>query len=124
MSVDSWQPITPATQLDTAQIEQLLNLSQLDHDNLTAELDWIQPLVHAKAEIWQQTSQNLSAEQLVSLIRFFTQLEKTQNWDLAGASPVIPLFKAYKQQHGVDRELVKWVKSHTDNKYLPFGPLV
>ena len=32
--------------------------------------------------------------------------------------------KILKKAKGVDRELVKWVKAHTDNKFLPFGPLL
>jgi hypothetical protein len=68
--------------------------------------------------------QDLDESQLIQLIKLLTVLETKGNWDLAEKSPVIPIFKAYKKKAGVDRELIQWVKANTDNKYLPFGPLL
>lgn len=126
MSVDSWQPVQAPTNIDKASLEKLFTLAtQFNEDtHLTAELDWIQPLAHTDNKIWAQTAQNLEQTQLVDLIRLLTLLEDKQNWDLAEKSPVIALFKALRKQAGINKELVQWVKAHSDNKYLPFGPLL
>ncbi len=53
-----------------------------------------------------------------------TQLEEQQAWNLAEKSPVIALFKQLRKIAGIDKPLVQWVKAHSDNKFLPFGPLL
>ncbi len=117
MSVDSWQPVQAPTNIDKGYLEKLIALAtQFNEDtHLTAELDWIQPLAHTDNKIWAKT---------VDLIRLLTLLEDKQNWNLAEKSPVIALFKALRKQAGINKELVQWVKAHSDNKYLPFGPLL
>ena len=126
MSVDSWQPVNIPTQITDEHVSQLLALSQGQPKecDLTSELDWIQPLALLDGKIWHQLALTFSPEQLKALIALLTQAEHQGNWKLGDKSPVIPLFKAMRKQQGVDRELVQWVKAHTDNKFLPFGPLL
>ncbi|EAT11975.1 hypothetical protein HF888_11355 [Bermanella marisrubri] len=124
MSVDSWQPIQPATDITASDLKKMTDFAHEEKTNLTSELDWIQPFIQGKKEIWSKAAENLGEAELIALIRWFTLLEKEQNWDLGEGSPVIPLFKHYKKTCGINRELVKWVKEHSENKYLPFGPLL
>lgn len=126
MSVDSWQPITPPNQINDEQLTRLLNLSegQTQEYDLTSDLDWIQPLAQVDAKIWQLTASKLTFDQIHKLIEIFTLAEQQGDWNLGEKSSVIPLFKILRKAQGVDRELVKWVKAHTDNKFLPFGPLL
>ncbi|WP_283789489.1 hypothetical protein QNI23_017155 (plasmid) [Bermanella sp. WJH001] len=126
MSVDSWQPITPPNQINDEQLARLLNLNQgqAQEYDLTSDLDWIQPLAQVDAKIWQQLAPKLTFDQIQQLIEIFTLAEQQGSWSLGEKSSVIPLFKILKKAKGVDRELVKWVKAHTDNKFLPFGPLL
>lgn len=124
MSVGAWQPEpTPLTSLDMESVEKLLDFIASETD-ISAEIQWISPLAHAQKQAWAAIGKQLSDESLRILIRFFTEQEGVQNWGLGDKSPVIPLFKALKKSTGLDRELVQWVKSHTDNKFLPFGPLI
>ncbi|MGR6873015.1 hypothetical protein ACU6U9_12065 [Pseudomonas sp. HK3] len=126
MSVDSWQPVSTPNQISDEQLARLLSLSlgqPQDHD-LTSDLDWIQPLAQVDAKIWQQITSKLSPEQIKQLIGLFTLAEQQGEWSLGEKSSVIPLFKILRKEQGVDRELVKWVKAHSDNKFLPFGPLL
>ncbi len=126
MSVDSWQPVQAPSQLDEAALTKLINLAAQTSDNshLTVEMDWIQPLAHADNKIWSQSAQNLQENELIDLIRLLTVIEEKQNWNLAEKSPVIALFKALRKKAGINKELVQWVKANSDNKYLPFGPLL
>ena len=123
MSVDSWQPVPKPHSLDSDQLKKLLSLANEDTD-LTPELDWIQPFAQMDKAKWLEVAQTLSDSEIISLIKLFTQSESEASWDLGEKSAVIPLFKVLRKQSGIDRELVQWVKEHTDNKYLPFGPLM
>lgn len=133
MSVGSWQPEPQSlNRLGLEQLQPLLDqVTNFPLDDQTpdiawseAELSWITPLAKADKSAWTGIAAELTPAQLKGLIGFFTVLEQQQNWDLAEKSPVIPLFKALKKVEGLDRELVQWVKNHTDNKFLPFGPLL
>lgn len=123
MSVDSWQPAPTSPSISEEQVEKLLKLTTPDTD-LTPDLEWIQPFAQLDKKIWLQAGAELKPEQLVKLIKLFTLCEAQGNWSLGEKSAVIPLFKLLKKQTGIDRELVQWIKQHTDNKYLPFGPLM
>lgn len=126
MTVDSWQPVQAATQIEANDLEKLLQCAQTTDftQNLTAECKWIQPLAMLATKKWDEICQSLNNEQLISLIKLFCKAEQDLNWDLGDKSPVIALFKFYRKQSGIDKELVKWVKNHSDNKFLPFGPLL
>ena len=128
MSVGSWQPEPQSLNtLNQEQVNPLLEKLAADNGSLAwvaESVDWVEPLAKADKKAWTELSASLEANQLIPLIRFFTLVEKEQNWDLADKSPVIPLFKQLKKSEGLNRELVQWVKSHTDNKFLPFGPLL
>ena len=126
MTVDSWQPVQPATQIQAPELDKLLQCA-LTTDltlNLTSDFKWIQPFAMLDAKKWGVICPSLDTEQLIALIKLFCKAEKDLNWDLADKSPVIVLFKHYRKQSGIDKPLVQWVKSNSDNKFLPFGPLL
>lgn len=126
MSVDSWQPINKPKELSPEQLSQLLALAsgQPKECDLTSELEFIQPLAHLEPQKWEEIAPSLGITEQKHLICLFTLAEQQGNWHLAERSPVIPLFKAMRKQHGIDKPLVQWVKAHTENKFLPFGPLL
>ncbi|HSG89827.1 MAG TPA: hypothetical protein VLA56_11495 [Pseudomonadales bacterium] len=67
----------------------------------------------------------LDGSQLEALIRFFTLIEGRPGWEAGAGSPVVPLFRILRREPG-DRNpeaLAAWVKSHTDNRFLPYGSL-
>ncbi len=126
MSIDSWQPIKAPKTIDKSSLEKLITLAEqvTPETDLTLESTWIQPLAKVDNKIWAQNAKNLTQTQLVALIKMFTVLEDSQNWSLAEKSPVIALFKQLRKLAGIDKALVQWVKAHTQNKFLPFGPLL
>ena len=73
------------------------------------------------ASAWQ-SAEDLSADDLVSLVRFFTLVEAgVSGWEAGRKSPVIPLVRFLKARDAFTPELRRWVKSNTDNRYLPYG---
>lgn len=125
MSVDAWQPVPQITSIDSAALERLVSVAaQAAEGNLTTDLDWIQPFAQMNHSAWSPAIAQLDTDKMISLIKLFTMVEKQAGWDLAEKSAVIPLFKALRKEVGIDRALVQWVKDHTDNKFLPFGPLL
>lgn len=70
---------------------------------------------------WRST-EILQTEEIVGLIRFFTLVEsQIAGWDAGAKSPVIPLAKLLKEREEFTPELRKWIKTTTDNRYLPYG---
>ena len=62
------------------------------------------------------------ASSLTALIRFFTVAEnQLPGWNAGSKSPVIALVSILKERDEFTAELRKWVKSNTDNRYLPYG---
>lgn len=126
MTVDSWQPSPNLNNIDSDTLAKLLTLAQSlqTEQNFTPDSSWIQPIARLDSSIWTESVQTLSDGELIDLIKLLTTLETQENWDLGDKSPVIAIFKAYKKKAGVNRDLVQWVKAHSENKYLPFGPLL
>lgn len=79
----------------------------------------------ASSDVWMDFALTLTLIQTEQLIRALTLLEQRLEWDLGRNSPVITLFKVHRLQKGeTDRSLAQWVKSHTENRFLPFGSLL
>tara|TARA_Y100001934_G_scaffold74243_1_gene92251 strand:- start:70 stop:444 length:375 start_codon:yes stop_codon:yes gene_type:complete len=58
------------------------------------------------------------------LIRFFTLAEgQVPGWEAGKKSPVIALVKILKGRDAFGDELRRWIKSNTDNRYLPYGSI-
>lgn len=67
----------------------------------------------------------LSAEDAADLARLLTVLEAVPGFEAGARSPVVPLMKGLRPQ--LDREayaeLVRWIRAHTENRFLPHGSL-
>jgi hypothetical protein len=64
-------------------------------------------------------------QSLIALIRFFTLAEaQLPGWQAGDKSPVIALVGILKQRDEFSDELRKWIKSNTDNRYLPYGSVL
>lgn len=125
MSVDAWQPVPQVTSIDEATLARLVSVaSEVTDADLTTDLSWIQPFAQMNHAAWAAALEKVNTQDMVSLIKLFTIAERTAGWDLGEKSAVIPVFKRLRKEMGIDRELVQWVKDHTDNKFLPFGPLL
>ncbi len=127
MSVDTFDPGALNAPMDAVAVDELCRLA-LDFDgealNLSElELRRFAPLVtHAG---WAERADTLSDAQIVALIRVFTVGERDHSSWLAGdKSAVITLVRALKSRGSFTPELSRWIKAHTDNKFLPHGSLM
>jgi len=134
MSVGAWEP-EKQSQQDSAseEISRELLLHFIDaaqstsplQDSLRQEDQQASWLMRQPLQRWLEESENWDNDQLWQLIRFFTLAEiQLPGWDAGADSPVIPLAKALRQRKApLSREQLLWIREHSDNRYLPYGPL-
>ncbi len=78
-------------------------------------------LMRLPADAWQ-LAEALDDAEIDCLIRFFTLAEmQLDGWKGGKQSPVIPLVRILKQRGKFSDTLRKWIKTHTDNRFLPYG---
>jgi hypothetical protein len=126
MSIGTWEP-EKRNQIDLDKLKRLLDsFANVELENLPDSLPaeviesdkW---LMKCQAKDWK-AAEELNDDQLVLLIRFFTLAERQlPGWDGGKLCPVIYLVKILKQRSAFDAELRQWIKSNTDNRYLPNG---
>lgn len=130
MAVGVWEPGGGQDEqraVSSALLQQFLGLANRIEDTVTAEAiddagvadeTWV---MTAEASSWDALS-SLSSEELSALARLFTIVEQQiSGWDAGKKSPVIIIVKLLKQRDEFPAELRKWIKAHTDNRYLPYG---
>ena len=131
MSTESWQPVKALSSIDESSVEKLNTLAQQFTQNQYQfssvkddDCQWLSTLSQASHDAWVKVASQLNAQQLEPAIKLLTVIEQEKDLGLAERSVVIVLFKQYKKLEGINRELVQWVKEHSDNKFLPFGPIM
>lgn len=127
MSIGVWEPDKPAA-IELAQLHYWLKVyRQADPDNLSAGLEHDEIQADARVmtlneEAWRAAEQ-LDSDEIADLVRFFTLAEmQLPNWQGGETSPVIYLVKILRARDAFPDTLRKWIKRHTDNRYLPYGP--
>ena len=151
MSVGAWEPANQASndqsrqEIDRALLVQILeemevptstaedapadpgtapNLESPDLSGLPASLKSAQWLAGLPAVQWLEEAIQWQPEQVWGLIRFFTLAEAQLDWQGGAESPVIPLAKSLRQRKTpLSRDQLLWIREHSDNRYLPYGPL-
>ncbi|MCH9691763.1 MAG: hypothetical protein K0U59_06825 [Gammaproteobacteria bacterium] len=132
MSIGTWEPAKPtATQarkeIHRNALERMMASVQdakLTKD-LNAEDRAASYLMGLPAQQWLEESEAWNNNQLWQLIQFFTLAEmQLPEWRADAESPVIPLAKALRQRKTpLNKEQLQWIKQHSNNRYLPYGPL-
>lgn len=133
MSVEEWRPVQKIT-IDLAKLRQYAAIaSNFDGSNVAASLpvENISAdsfLMSAAAVDWAQADE-LNSDDISNLIRFFTLAEmQLPGWEAGKSSPVIYLFKLLRKKTDVDAEALKalrsWIKTNSDNRYLPNGAVI
>ncbi|MDC3332801.1 hypothetical protein OAV62_01020 [bacterium] len=135
MSLGTWDPQNTATdpinKITDAPLQQFIDLSKQNLlDTLDSQLSkediqkWAS-LMSIDASSWNDITDNFNHEDIEHLIRFFTIAESLPGWTAGDKSPVIYLGKILKQQgKRIDKELTLWIKSNSNNQFLPHGPLI
>jgi len=129
MSLGSWIPEGEKASISLPTLEQLAQWSRADEtsiDNLDASaLSHLSATVQSGVDVWLAHLSALPDENLLGLVRFFTLLEMRHNSCRADQhSPAIACSKLLRQRgNKLDKELLTWIRSVSDNRYLPYGPL-
>ncbi|WP_250459407.1 hypothetical protein [Microbulbifer litoralis] len=134
MSVGAWEPDRAAAQeksqepIDRELLQRYIAAVRADKplgEVLEPRDMQASHLVRLPAQRWLEESEAWDSEQLWQLIRFFTLAEQQlPGWDAGAESAVIPLARALRRRKTpLDRDQLLWIKEHSDNRYLPYGPL-
>lgn len=134
MSVGSWEPQVSGQQEESHwefnrnQLQRLIAAAESEGalvDVISEEDQQASKLIRLPAQHWLEESQRWGDDQLWQLIRFFTLAEmQLTGWDAGAESSVIPLAKALRQRKTpLKREQLLWIRQHSNNRYLPYGPL-
>ena len=73
---------------------------------------------------WQGFVTDKTSDDLVSWIKVWVKLESdSSGFDVGSKSPVIPLFSQLRKRQEVPSDLVAWIRSNSQNRFLPYGSL-
>ena len=105
---------------DTGRLDELPGLIDDHHRHVLGR--WMQ----ADPTDWERTASSFSDEQLIALIRFLTVAEmKIPGWRCDEKSPAIAIAGLLKQRgRRLDRDLLRWIRNNSDNRYIPHGPVL
>jgi hypothetical protein len=128
MTLGVWKPASghmPTLAGLTALLDQLPNEALESLDGLAANgFDAQRSWGKLPAQSWEIV-EGLSTEQILQLIRFFTLSEHHwAGWEAGKLSPVIPMVAILKQRDAFEAPFRRWIKSNTDNRYLPNGAIL
>lgn len=133
MTIEQWTPATQTPDISSELLLQLTNLSQTwaanpeqipelpDGLNSTAR-NWLQ---HSEQH-WQQAIRALTPEQQIDLAFFYVLAEmKLSGWESKDKNPAIWIFRQLKaQQQLPEKATIKYLKSLTDNRFIPYGSVL
>ena len=126
MTVESWDP--SATGL-TSSHRDILNQVVAQIEEGAVELGDIEqaslrPIMLLDAEQWRLFVSKDTDESIEAWIKVLTLIERDLNGFEAGSrSPVLTLIKVLKSRNALPDDLFAWIKSHTRNRFLPYGSL-
>lgn len=128
MTTGTWTPAAAApTPPDAAVLTQAAELGQAGADTFPDQaldaLTSLQAWMRRTQAEWAPLLTPLDSNTLVGLTRFFTLAEQHwAGWDGRDRNPVVWLCKELKTRGEFpDAELTRWIKAHTDNRFLPYG---
>ena len=85
----------------------------------------LQGAMQAPANALDASLDALDLQELEALVRLFTVIEQQPGFEAGSKSPVIALARRLRPQLDADAfaELVRWIRAHSDNRFLPHGSL-
>jgi hypothetical protein len=129
MSLGSWIPEGQKSTISLPSEAMLISFASMDEmaiEQLSEnDLALLAPTMQVGVSLWLNQLDTFSDDTLKSLIKFFTLLEMKHNACRADQhSPAIACTKLLRKRgNKIDKELLAWIRSTSDNRYLPYGPL-
>lgn len=127
LAVGAWDPSQQITVLDAPVLAELLGAAtrlHLDDFGLpAAAVSRLAATVRLPPAAWR-AAEELTSEELVSLVRLYVLAEgRFPDWKAGAKSPVITLCRLLRRRGAWPAELSAWIKSNSDNRFLPYGSL-
>ncbi len=129
MSTGSWIPEGEKSSLNLPGQALLASWASHDEDTI-GQLDEVsqralKSTINAGVDNWQPHLENCDSDTLLGLLRFFTLLEMAHPHLRADKhNPAIACAKLLRKRgNSLDKELLQWIRSVSDNRFLPYGPL-
>jgi hypothetical protein len=136
MTIQSWEPAQPGKQQGEYTITDdflqriVLFMGAQKGDDISTlltskEQNDHQPIMRLDKTHWFDKKEPLFTTDIIALIKFFTLAEmQLTGWTAEEKSPVIWLTKILRQKgEALDKDLLLWIKTYSDNKFLPHGAL-
>ena len=129
MSVGTWDPGSPNSQVSEKELRRLLDAARLLSEPRFG-LDASEILAFSKYAKypdtdWLAPTEVLTVDELISLVRFFTLAEaRLPGWEAGAKSPVIAMVRQLKARGQYPTDLNSWIKENTKNRFLPYGSLM
>ena len=102
---------------ESADLEHNLDSAQLRSAGLEKE-SWV---MTKERDYWAELV-FLELEELYLLVRLFTIIERDiAGWEGGKFCPVIYLVKELRKRGESISDLKRWIKTHSSNRYLPYG---
>ena len=134
MSIGTWEPSEKKerTPIKLTLIRRFLSFAkELDLEQKLAPADirsarleqesWV---MSKEKEYWQELF-SMEVEELDLLARLFTILERDlSGWEGGKFCPVIYIVKELRKRGESIVELKRWIKTHSKNRYLPYGSAI
>lgn len=129
MSTGSWIPEGEKASLNLPGEALLAHWASLDEDAI-GQLDegsqnTLKSSINAGVDNWQPHLEGCDSDTLLGLLKFFTLLEMAHPHLRADKhNPAIACAKLLRKRGGsLDKALLQWIRSVSDNRFLPYGPL-
>ncbi|MCY3626698.1 MAG: hypothetical protein F4039_02455 [Gammaproteobacteria bacterium] len=124
--VVQWNP--KSANLSSVHAEVLHTLAnELDSENFSLtkqQREILGPVVCIQHNSWSDFAKNRSTDLLVGWIKVLVLCaEQYPDLESGAKSPVIPLVRILRQRGHYPTTLTTWIKSHSTNKFLPYGSL-
>jgi len=130
MSVGSWDPQNKEQNLPDARVlARVLAASGEAAENKFGlsdeEIEKYAALMQVSLASWRPILGDLSHADLVRLIKFFTLAEQhLKGWSAGAHSPVIAIAKILREQSAYPEDLTAWIRTNSNNRFLPHGSLM
>ena len=80
-------------------------------------------VIQASPQIWLDFVEQETTIRIIGWIKVLTLIEEVLGVVVGAKSPVITLVRLLKKRNVYPNNLTEWIKSHSHNRFLPYGSL-
>ena len=80
-------------------------------------------VIQASPQIWLDFVEQETTIRIIGWIKVLTLIEEVLGVEVGAKSPVITLVRLLKKRNVYPNNLTEWIKSHSHNRFLPYGSL-